>query len=335
MAIPEKVLTEPVTLPKTGTWPETRHQFDEKSLWAIKAAVAAERPLLVRGEPGTGKSQLARAAAYYLGRAFISEVVHSRSECQDLQYYFDAVARLGAAQTLGLIGAVGDTIKDLLPDSERNMKNPLDPICFLNPGALWWAFNWTAAEKQYAKSNKAARRPEKPVDWTSEQGTVLLIDEIDKADADLPNGLLETLGNGSFSVPHMDEPVQVNEGDPVPLVVITTNEERELPAAFIRRCMVLHLDLPKGDDKLINWLCERGKVHFGDQCHMDVRKEAATQLVKDRKEAEKLNLPTPGQAEYLDILRAVVGIAKEDKDEQLKTLTAISHFALVKYERVP
>lgn len=68
---------------------------------------------------------------------------------------------------------------------------------------------------------------------------------------------------------------------------------------------------------------------------MDVRKEAATQLVKDRKEAEKLNLPTPGQAEYLDILRAVVGIAKEDKDEQLKTLTAISHFALVKYERVP
>lgn len=313
--------SQTVTLPASGSWPQTRHQFDKDSIWAIKAAVAAERPLLVRGEPGTGKSQLARAAAYYLKRAFISEVVHARSECHDLQYYFDAVARLGEAQTLGILGEVeNDQIIDAL-----------DPVRFISPGALWWAFNWPGAEKQFEKSNKAARRPEKPQGWEPQKGTVLLIDEIDKADADLPNGLLETLGNGAFTVPYLDEPVRVDAGDPVPLVVITTNEERELPAAFIRRCLVLHLNLKEDDDELIKWLCERGRVHFESKCSENVKKQAAEQLVKDRNEAKKLGLPAPGQAEYLDILRAVIGIAKGDAEKQLEALEAIKGFALIKH----
>jgi MoxR-like ATPase len=313
--------SQTVTLPASGSWPRTRHQFDEKSIWAIKAAVYAQRPLLVRGEPGTGKSQLARAAAYYLERAFISEVVHARSECHDLQFHFDTVARLGEAQTLGILGEAG---KDKIIDA-------LDPISFISPGALWWAFNWDGAKKQFGKSNKAIRRPEEPPEWEPKKGTVLLIDEIDKADADLPNGLLETLGNGAFTVPYLDEPVRVGEDDPVPLVVITTNEERELPAAFIRRCLVLHLNLPEDGDELANWLCERGRVHFESKCSDELKKQAAHQLVKDRIEAKKLSLPAPGQAEYLDILRAVIGIAQGDKKKQLEALEAISGFALIKH----
>jgi MoxR-like ATPase len=320
MATEKEVSLQPVTLAATGSWPATRHQFDEKSIWAIKAAVAAQRPLLVRGEPGTGKSQLARAAAHLLKRAFISEVVHARSECHDLQFHFDAVARLGEAQTLGLLDKDRDELMDLL-----------DPVRFVSPGALWWAFNWSSADKQFQKSNKAARKPERPEKWQPNNGTVLLIDEIDKADADLPNGLLETLGNGAFTVPYFDEAVQVNGQDPVPLVVITTNEERELPNAFIRRCLVLHLSLPEKGQALVQWLCERGRVHFGNQCSEKVRQQAAQQLVKDRTDAKKLSLPAPGQAEYLDILRAVIGIAKNDEKKQLKALEAIGEFALIKH----
>jgi hypothetical protein len=77
------------------------HRFDEESAWAVRAALAAQRPLLVRGEPGSGKSQLARAAAEALGRLFVAEVVHARSESQDLQWRFDALGRLGDAQAMG------------------------------------------------------------------------------------------------------------------------------------------------------------------------------------------------------------------------------------------
>lgn len=88
---------QPLDLPKLGSWPETRHVFDKASAYALAAAEAAKRPLLVRGEPGTGKSQLARAAAVARQRLFLSVVVNSRTECQDLQWQFDAVGRLGEA----------------------------------------------------------------------------------------------------------------------------------------------------------------------------------------------------------------------------------------------
>lgn len=316
-----KDIPRKVTLPASGSWPEIRHEFDKdkKDIWAIKAAVAAKRPLLVRGEPGTGKSQLARSAAFYLGRAFISEVVHARSECHDLQFHFDAVARLGEAQTLGVFGKDADT------------RAQLDPMRFITPGALWWAFDWQGADHQYKIGNKAIRRPDKPNGWQPQYGTVLLIDEIDKADADLPNGLLETMGNGAFSIPYVDKSVCMQKDAPPPLVLITTNEERELPAAFIRRCLVLHLRLDEDKETLIQWLCKRGEVHFGTDCSEKVRQEAAEQLVNDRIEAKKLSLPAPGQAEYLDILRAVTGIAKDNEKEQLKVLKAVRDFALVKH----
>ncbi len=317
MNLQEFPIDQAIDLPPMGSWPQTTHVFDEQSVYAIKAALAAQRPLLVRGEPGTGKSQLARAAAHVLGRLFVSEVVHARSESQDLQWHFDAVGRLGEAQALAAGGS-------------RDVEEALDPRLYLSPGALWWVFDWTSADTQFHRCRRALRRPEQPPTWRPEQGSVLLIDEIDKAEADLPNGLLETLGNGAFSVPYLDEAVGLASNTPPPLVVITTNEERELPGAFVRRCLVLHLKLPKDKGPLVKWLTTRGEHHFGDQCSAKVRREAANQLWQDRQEAEKVGACPPGQAEYLDMLRAVCAMAKEEA-KQLEILEKISDFALKKF----
>ena len=308
-----------ITIPARGSWPPAIHVFDPKSIWAVNAALTAERPLLIRGEPGVGKSQLARAAAEQMGRAFISEVVHARSECQDLQYNYDAVGRLGEAQTLGSCARDGQDIRQALEQRR-----------FLSPGVLWWTLDWQGAEAQAKDCCTGARRPEKPLGWSPQKGCVLLIDEIDKAEADLPNGLLETLGNGSFTVPFLDEAVKAGEGAPSPLVIITTNEERELPAAFLRRCLVLQMRLPEGKEELVDWLVGRGEVHFGSECGEKVRKEAASQLWEDREKALSQNRPAPGQAEYLDMLRALSRLENNEKG-QLAALEQISEFALKKY----
>ncbi len=295
------------------------HLFDEPSADAILAALAAERPLLVRGEPGSGKSQLARAAAQVLGRLFVSSVVHARSEAQDLLWEYDAVARLGEAQVLA-------TVQSDLGHRER-----LDPRRYLIPGPLWWVFDWDSALSQSADFSLCkVNPPPAPAGWTPAQGAVLLIDEIDKAEADLPNSLLETLGNGRFPVPWLDTPVGLRSGLPRPLLVITTNEERELPAAFLRRCMVLKLDLPTNPDELIACLVKRGREHYGDACAASVRILVAEQLVKDRARALDLGRPPPGQAEYLDILRALVTARGPDEAAQTALFRRIDRFALDK-----
>lgn len=317
-----KKANECIGLRPSGSWPETVHEFEEKSIHAVNAALTAERPLLVRGEPGSGKSQLARAAAQVLNRAFIAEVVHARSDSRDLQWHFDAVSRLAEAQTLGQAR--------VQEQAQVSISTRLDPRRFLSPGPLWWTFDWEWAESQYQVCRLGMTPPVKPDGWEPANGCVLLIDEIDKAEADLPNGLLETLGNGAFMVPYLDKPVGVKPGTPPPLVVITTNEERELPAAFLRRCLVLHLGLPEEEEALKACLCRRGEIHFGSLCDLDIRKKAADMLWQDRSEARAHGLPAPGQAEYLDLLRAVTRLGKS-RDEQMKSLQAIAEFALVKH----
>lgn len=309
---------EPIELPKLGSWPQSVHVFEQRDADALAAAEAANRPLLVRGEPGTGKSQLARAAAVARKRLFMSVVVNARTECQDLQWQFDAVARLGEAQTLAHI-------------SEPDILKRLHAHRFLTPGPLWWVFNWNFAQAQWnACDNPLAPVPPHPQGWLPSHGSVLLIDEIDKADSDLPNGLLETLGNGDFPVPYLHESVRQDNTDRSPLlVIITTNEERELPAAFLRRCLVLHLSLPESDEELLHWLCERGYVHFRRRCSETVRRRAGELLLEDRKAAKDQGLPPPGQAEYLDLLRAAGTMARGEK-RQLALLKQISEFVMKK-----
>jgi MoxR-like ATPase len=308
-----------IPLPARGSWPETVHRFDETSAWAVRAALAAQRPLLVRGEPGSGKSQLARAAAEALGRLFLAEVVHARSESQDLQWRFDALGRLGDAQAM----SAGH-------HRPEEVRSRLDQGNYLSPGALWWVFDWNSAERQHSRSGGRSARPQPPAGWTPARGSVLLIDEIDKAEADLPNGLLETLGNGAFTVPWLDEAVSSAAGTPTPLVVITTNEERELPAAFVRRCLVLNLQLPKAENDFIAALISRGKLHFADRCPANVYRDAARQLWQDRQAAEDQGLQGPGYAEYIDLLRVVVTL-EADPGKQAVLLGKVQDFALKKH----
>ena len=219
-----------IVLRKWGALPETTHVFERATKIAINAALAAERPLLVRGEPGTGKSQLARAAAEGLGRALVARTVDARTESRDLCWSFDAVSRLAQAQVLAAERA-----------ESTQIAVKLDERCFLRPGPLWWAFDWVGAQRQ--ARHAGAREPSRPEDWTEDQGVVLLLDEIDKADSSVPNGLLEALGSGRFDAPGYPDGVVRNDRV-TPLVIVTTNEERALPDAFLRRCLVLHLKLP-------------------------------------------------------------------------------------------
>jgi MoxR-like ATPase len=152
---------------------------------------------------------------------------------------------------------------------------------------------------------------------------VLLIDEIDKADSDLPNGLLESLGNGEFHVPFRDEPVPPREPKPrmgPPLVIITTNEERELPLPFLRRCLVLHLELPTNRADLESFLVERALAHFRAEYPAVPRKfyEQCARHLADERLATSHEGQRPGQAEYLDLLRAVLCLDPSAREEALK-----------------
>ena len=301
-------INEALILPSTGNWPEAAHCFSTNMVAAIQAALLANRPLLIRGEPGLGKSQLARAAAVYLKRLFISVVVNANTEAEDLQWHFDALGRLGDAH----VGFV--------KDGDEKKENYLKPEKYLSPGPLWWTFNYESAALQYKKAKyRKLMSPSLPKfdsrEWIPSDGCVLLIDEIDKAEPELPNGLLETLGNGAFSVPYCDENQFITmTGKKKPLVIFTTNEERQLPKAFLRRCLVLKLAFPES----IEGLVKIGRAHFGGNSYDSVYQLVAESIFEDRKLHSDPNAFKPGQAEFIDILRVLTNLSKDEKVQILK-----------------
>ncbi len=164
---------------------------------AINAAIALEKPLLVKGEPGTGKTQLAHEAAKSLNSDLIAWHIKSTTTAQQGIYEYDAVSRLRDSQ-------LGD-------ERVRDVGN------YIIPGKLWKAF-------------------------TADEKCVLLIDEIDKADIEFPNDLLLELDRMEF---HVYETRQTIKAKQRPLVIITSNNEKELPDAFLRRCFFHYIRFPE------------------------------------------------------------------------------------------
>jgi MoxR-like ATPase len=334
----------PIRLPSGAEFKHLLHPEHEK---AIRGAAAANRPLLVRGEPGLGKSQLAYAAASLLCRKLITYTISASTEAQDLLWSVDAVKRLAESQVaahttrifLDATTTPKSSSKDPIAEAEDRFREKIDVKKFVLPGPLWWAIDWESAN--VANHERLAPSPasvsDSYKDWKPEQGIVILIDEIDKAESSVPNGLLEIFGARQLQPPGYPEPIVSKPNTKSPLVIITTNEERMLPTAFIRRCFVLELELlpcvdPQGNevtdgqkDAFIEYFVELGHAHFDNELPQSIYQEAAEMLFEDRVAAIRSQaIWKPGPAEYVDLLCAVkewegeIDVTKESNSPKTK-----------------
>jgi MoxR-like ATPase len=252
---------------------------DADLMVAVNAAIKLERPLLVKGEPGTGKTELARQIASSLGLRLIEWNVKSTTKAQQGLYEYDAVSRLRDSQ-LG-DGRVSDISN------------------YIRKGKLWEAFG-------------------------ADQKVVLLIDEIDKADIEFPNDLLQELDRMEFHVYETGETVVARQR---PIVIITSNNEKELPDAFLRRCFFHYIRFPDSEtlQKIID-------VHYPG-----IKKRLVAEALNrffDIRETPGLK-KKPSTSEALDWIRLLVADEIEPEDLRASPKNALPklHGALLKNEQ--
>ena len=271
-----------------GSEPGDVYVYTTATILALNVALSARRPLLITGEPGSGKTTLAQNAADVLGWWFYRETVTSRTQASDLFYSFDALRRLNDANS-----------RDL----------QLQPTEFyVEPGVLWWAFEPESAERRgnadLPRSAWAKRRGIAPRQTTDDGGTdnaVVLIDEIDKADPDVPNDLLEAVDSGRFLVRETGVQIQVPKERRI-LMLLTSNGERDLPPAFLRRCVTLQLPAPT--EKFFAIVADKRFGAANSQKHRII----AAAVMKARREAQDRGIRMPSTAEFLDAVQACVDL---------------------------
>ncbi len=246
---------------------------------AVNAAVALGRPLLVKGEPGTGKTELARQVAASLGMELIEWNVKSTTKAAQGLYEYDAVARLR--------------------DGQLGEARVHDVAQYIRPGKLWQAF-------------------------TAPARVVLLIDEIDKADIEFPNDLLQELDRMEF---HVYETGQTIRAIHRPVVIITSNNEKELPDAFLRRCFFHFIRFPSPEA-----LGAIVRVHF-PHLKEDLLAAALTQFFEIR-EAPGVK-KKPSTSEVLDWLKLLLAedLTPADLQRDAKTNLPRLYGALLKNEQ--
>jgi MoxR-like ATPase len=286
--------------------------LDEKLRLAVDVALATGRPLLLRGEPGSGKSSLAAFLARNLKWRYYEHVVSSRTTTQDLLWSFDSMRRLADAST---------------PRREGD-RTALDDASYLEPGVMWWALDRASALSRGRGTVSSSPGTDAPVEPFADlnrkrhkEHSVVLIDEIDKADPDVPNGLLVPLGSTEFLVTPIKFLVrQQPSRDDLPhhLIVITTNEERELPPAFLRRCIVHTLQVPdrKHQETLLA-IARRHLALAGPEMAIqneELLSQLAGKFFSLRSEAEQRGERPPSTAEYLDAVRVCIRLRVEVGD---------------------
>jgi len=246
---------------------------------AVNASVTLERPLLVKGEPGTGKTELARQVAAALGLPIVEWHVKSTTKAQQGLYEYDAVSRLRDSQ-------LGD-------ERVHDVRN------YIRKGKLWQAFE-------------------------AEGKVVLLIDEIDKADIEFPNDLLQELDRMEFFVYETGETIRARHR---PVVVITSNNEKELPDAFLRRCFFHYIRFPETET-----LKRIVGVHFpAIKEHLLSTALAQFYEIRETPGLKK----KPSTSEVLDWLKLILAedLAPEDLRRDPTSLLPKLHGALLKNEQ--
>ncbi|WP_323931950.1 AAA family ATPase [Aeromonas hydrophila] len=238
-----------------------RYLASESLKMAVNAAIVLEKPLLIKGEPGTGKTELAEAVARHLGTELIAWHIKSTTKAQQGLYEYDAVARLRDSQ-------LGDPRVGEISH-------------YIRRGKLWQAF-------------------------TADQRPVLLIDEIDKADIEFPNDLLQELDRMEFDVYETGERVKARQR---PVVIITSNNEKELPDAFLRRCFFHYIRFP-----------DKAEMQAIVKLHYPNLKESllgeAMDLFFELREVEGLR-KKPSTSELLDWIRLL--LADDIAPEAMRT----------------
>ena len=245
---------------------------------AVNASIALEKPLLVKGEPGTGKTELARQIASSLKLQIIEWSIKSTTKAQQGLYEYDAVSRLRDSQ-------LGEEIKDISK--------------YIKKGKIWESFETT-------------------------KKSVLLIDEIDKADIEFPNDLLQELDKMEFYIYETGEVVKANHR---PIIIITSNNEKELPEAFLRRCFFHYIKFPE-----IDTLRKIVEVHFPD-----IKKsllETALKKFFQIREVPGLK-KKPSTSEALDWIKLLLVEDLDSKDLKSdgKNILPKLHGALLKNEQ--
>ena len=246
---------------------------------AVNAAVTLERPLLVKGEPGTGKTELAKQVANSLGLQLYEWNIKSTTKAQQGLYEYDAVSRLRDSQ-------LGDK-------KVEEVKN------YIKKGKLWQAFE-------------------------SDEKVVLLIDEVDKADIEFPNDLLQELDKMAFHVYETGENITAKKR---PVVIITSNNEKELPDAFLRRCFFHYIRFPDQEtlEKIV-------RVHYPN-IKQNLLSTALAQFFELREQPGLKKKPSTSEAlDWLKLLLAedlsVTDLTKDGKNSLPRL-----HGALLKNEQ--
>lgn len=246
---------------------------------AVNASIALEKPLLVKGEPGTGKTELARQIASSLNLKIFEWSVKSTTKAYQGLYEYDAVSRLR--------------------DSQLGSKKIEDVSKYIKKGKIWNAFE-------------------------TKEKSVLLIDEIDKADIEFPNDLLQELDKMEFYVYETDELVQsLNR----PIVIITSNNEKELPEAFLRRCFFHYIKFP--DQETLRKIV---KVHYPN-IKDNLLSTALTQFFEIREQSGLKKKPST--SEVLDWLKLLLADDLKPEDLRRESSSALPklHGALLKNEQ--